>query len=104
MSDISDMPVSDSTHTPPRATIVMIARERHALTETALEYVNRNTAQPYRLIYTDGQTPDWLWQRLAQRAPQWGLELMRQHEALWPSALRNRVLEFNHYRLCSVTR
>ncbi len=85
--------MSDLIHTQPRASIIMIARERHALTETALEYVNRNTAKPYRLIYTDGQTPEWLWQRLEQRAPEWGLELMRQHKPLWPQALRNRALD-----------
>jgi len=85
--------MSDLIHPQPRASIIMIARERHALTESALEYINRNTAQPYRLIYTDGQTPDWLWQRLEQRASEWGLELMRQHEPLWPQTLRNRVLD-----------
>jgi hypothetical protein len=71
----------------------MIARERHALTEAALECIVRNTTEPYRLIYTDGQTPDWLWQRLEQRAPEWGLELVRHNEPMWPQALRNRVLD-----------
>lgn len=78
-------------HTQPRATIVMIARERHALTEASLECIVRNTIKPYRLIYTDGQTPDWLWQRLEQRAPEWGLELVRHDQPLWPHQLRNRV-------------
>ncbi|MFM9914097.1 MAG: glycosyltransferase [Methylophilaceae bacterium] len=76
----------------PRTTIVMIARERHALTEAAIECVVANTLKPYRLIYTDGQTPEWLWQRLEQRAPEWGLELVRHNEPLWPQELRNRVL------------
>lgn len=71
----------------------MIAKDRHALTETALDCLVRNTAPPYRLIYTDGQTPDWLWQKLQQRAPEWGLELVRRTGRLWPQALRNLVLD-----------
>jgi GT2 family glycosyltransferase len=85
--------MSDQAYSQPRATIVMIARERHALTETALDSLVQNTARPYRLIYTDSQTPDWLWQKLQQRAPEWGLELMRRTGRLWPQALRNLVLD-----------
>lgn len=76
----------------PRVTIVMISRERHALTESALECLVQNTPRPYRLVYTDGQTPEWLWQRLEQRAPEWQLELVRYDEPIWPQALRNRLL------------
>jgi len=76
----------------PRVTILMIARERHALTEAAIECVVANTPKPYRLIYTDGQTPEWLWQRLEQRSAEWGLELVRHDEPLWPHQLRNHVL------------
>lgn len=77
---------------PQRVTILMIARERHALTEAAIECIVANTPQPYRLIYTDGQTPEWLWQRLEQRSTEWALELVRHDEPLWPHRLRNHVL------------
>jgi glycosyltransferase involved in cell wall biosynthesis len=78
---------------PPRVTIVMIARERHALTEATIECLVANTPKPYRLIYTDGQTPECLWQRLAVRSSEWNLELVRHDEPLWPQELRNRVLD-----------
>ncbi|MCE9633425.1 MAG: glycosyltransferase [Methylophilales bacterium] len=80
------------TTSQPRVTILMIARERHALTEAAIECVVANTSMPYRFIYTDGQTPEWLWQRLEQRSAEWGLELVRHDEPLWPHQLRNHVL------------
>ena len=34
---------------PPRATIVMTARERHGLTERAIDSILSNTARPFRL-------------------------------------------------------
>ncbi|HEY8083991.1 MAG TPA: glycosyltransferase [Methylophilaceae bacterium] len=77
----------------PRVTIVMNARERHALTEVTLAAIVRHTPQPYRLIYTDGQTPDWLWEKLESRAEEWKLELVRHDRPIWPQALRNLVLD-----------
>jgi GT2 family glycosyltransferase len=85
--------MNELSNSQPRATIVMIARERHALTEASLERLIQNTSKPYRLIYTDGQSPDWLWQRLAERAPEWDLELVRHDQPLWPQQLRNRVVD-----------
>jgi len=75
----------------PRATIVMTARERHALAETAIESVVRNTAGPYRFIYADVQSPPWLRDRLARRAAEWNLEVIRVDGDLWPNHVRRQL-------------
>ena len=76
----------------PRATIVMTARERHALTETSIESIVRATRRPYRLMYLDVQSPDWLRETLARRSAEWGLEVVRFDEPLWPHEVRDRVI------------
>ena len=50
-----------------RATLVMTARERHSLAETAIDSVLRATRPPYRFIYLDVQSPAWLRERLTER-------------------------------------
>jgi GT2 family glycosyltransferase len=70
----------------------MTARERHALTEASIDSVHQFTARPYRFMYLDVQSPDWLRRQLAQRAPEWGLEVVRFDEALWPHEARKRVV------------
>jgi len=80
------------TESRPRATIVMAARERHALAEASIESVVGATGRPYRFIYLDVQSPDWLRKTLARRASDWGLEVVRFDEALWPHEARNRVV------------
>lgn len=75
----------------PRVTIVMTARERHALTEVAIESIVKNTTCPYRLIYADVQSPDWLRGRLEKRSKEWNLEVVRFDEDLWPNQVRRRL-------------
>jgi hypothetical protein len=75
----------------PRATIVMTARERHALTEVSIESIVKNTKCPYRLIYADVQSPDWLRGRLEKRAKEWHLEVVRLDDDLWPHQVRRRL-------------
>jgi hypothetical protein len=43
-----------------RVTIVMTARERHSLAEAAIDSVVARTPRPFRFIYVDVQSPDWL--------------------------------------------
>jgi hypothetical protein len=43
-------------------------------------------------MYLDVQSPDWLRRMLAQRAPEWGMEVVRFDEPLWPHEARNRVV------------
>jgi GT2 family glycosyltransferase len=76
----------------PRATIVMTARERHAFAETSIESIVQGTGRPYRFIYLDVQSPDWLRKTFARRASEWGLEVVRFDEPLWPHEARNRVV------------
>ena len=76
----------------PRATIVMAARERHALAEASIESIVRGTGRPYRFIYLDVQSPQWLRKTLARRANDWGLEVVRFDEPLWPHEARNRIV------------
>ena len=44
----------------PRVTIVMTARERHSLADAAIDAVHLPHRLPYRFIYVDVQSPDWL--------------------------------------------
>jgi GT2 family glycosyltransferase len=70
----------------------MTARERHALAEASIESIVRATERPYRFIYLDVQSPDWLRRTLARRASDWGLEVVRFDEPLWPHEARQRVV------------
>jgi GT2 family glycosyltransferase len=74
-----------------RATIVMTVRERHALAVQAIESVVRHTMHPYRFIYADVQSPDWLREWLASRSGELGLEVVRFDEPLWPQEVRRRI-------------
>ena len=76
----------------PRATIVMTARERHALAEASIESIVSATNRPYRFMYLDVQSPDWLRETLARRSTEWGLEVLRFDEPHWPHEVRNRVV------------
>lgn len=77
---------------PPRATIVMTARERHGLTERAIDSILSNTARPFRLIYADGSTPDALRRRLQARSADGSFEILRVDPELWPTHIRRRVV------------
>jgi GT2 family glycosyltransferase len=76
----------------PRATIVMTARERHTLAEASIQSIVGATRPPYRFMYLDVQSPDWLRAVLARRAGEWGLEVVRFDEPLWPHEARDRVV------------
>jgi GT2 family glycosyltransferase len=76
----------------PRATIVMTARERHTLAEASIESIVDATRLPYRLMYLDVQSPDGLRAVLERRAGEWGLEVVRFDEPLWPHEARDRVV------------
>ena len=54
--------------TSPRATIVMTARERHSLTEAAIDSIVTDTAPPFRFMYLDVQSPEWLRETFAHAA------------------------------------
>lgn len=84
-------PMTAAFTSSPRATIVMSARERHSLTEAAIDTIVADTARPFRFIYLDVQSPDWLRETFAQRSAEWGLELVRFDEPLWPQEARRRV-------------
>ena len=74
-----------------RATIVMMVRERHALAREAIESIVAHTARPYRFVYVDVQSPEWLREWLAQHAAELGVEVIRFDEPLWPQEARRRV-------------
>lgn len=75
----------------PRVTVVMTARERHGLTERAIDSVFRHTPLPYRFLYLDVQSPPWLRELLARRAAEWHLQIVRFDEPLWPQQARIEV-------------
>ena len=75
----------------PRATIVMTARERHSLAEAAIDSIVAETARPFRFVYLDVQSPEWLREALARRSVEEALEVVRFDEPLWPHEARKRV-------------
>jgi GT2 family glycosyltransferase len=75
----------------PRVTIVMTARERHSLTEAAIESIVADTPRPFRFVYVDAQSPEWLRESLAANAGDWGLEVVRFDEPFWPHEARRRI-------------
>lgn len=80
------------TESRPRVTIVMTARERHSLAIGAIENIVGHTTLPYRFIYADVQSPAWLRESLALRSNEWGLEVVRFEEPLWPQEARSRLV------------
>jgi glycosyltransferase involved in cell wall biosynthesis len=70
----------------------MTARERHGLTERAIDSILRNTACPYRLVYADGSTPDALRERLQARAADGSFEVVRVDPDLWPTHVRRKLV------------
>lgn len=76
----------------PRTTIVMTARDRHSLAEAAIDSVVSGTSGPFRFIYLDVQSPDWLREAFAARSTEWGLDVLRIDEPLWPQEARQRII------------
>ena len=75
----------------PIVTVVITCRERHGLTEGVIAAIVRSIRMPARLLYLDVCTPEWLRARIAARAAEWGLEVIRFDEPLWPSQARRRI-------------
>jgi len=76
-----------------RVTIVMTVRERHGLTIPVLNALLQHTTQPYRLIYADVQSPNWLQAYLAASSEQWGFEWLRFEQPLWPQQIRSKLAD-----------
>jgi hypothetical protein len=66
----------------------MTARERYALTLAAIDSIVCNTSAPYRFIYLDIQSPEWLREQIRSRPE---LEVVRFDEPLWPQQARARI-------------
>jgi hypothetical protein len=75
----------------PIVTVVITCRERHGLTEGVIDAIVRSIRMPARLLYLDVCTPEWLRARIAARAAEWCLEIIRVDEPLWPSQARRRI-------------
>src|SRR5690242_19543912 len=82
----SALPAAD-----PPVTIVLTCRERHGLTEAAIETLLANTRMPFRLIYADVASPEHLRARMAERAKDWAIEIVRFDEPIWPTQVRRRL-------------
>lgn len=75
----------------PIVTVVVLCRERYGLTEAVIDQIARTIRIPARLIYADAGTPEALRARIAARSAEWGLEVIRFDERLWPSQVRRRI-------------
>ena len=63
------------------------------MTERMIDELVRNTQMPVRLLYLDTRDPDWLRTRIAERANEWSLEVVRFDEPLWPTQARRSVVD-----------
>jgi GT2 family glycosyltransferase len=77
----------------PQVTVVIPCRERYQLTEMMIEELVRNTRMPARLLYADTGDPDWLRAKIADRSQEWGLEVIRLDECLWPTQARRQIVD-----------
>ena len=77
--------------TSPIVTVIILLRERYGLTESVIDQIARTIRIPVRLIYVDAGTPEALRARIAARSAEWGLEVIRFDERLWPSQVRQRI-------------
>ena len=75
-----------------RVTLVMTARERHALTLRVIDSVRANTPLPHHFIYLDVQSPPALRAALQARAADGQFELRSFDQPLWPQEARRGVL------------
>ncbi|MEQ1742231.1 MAG: glycosyltransferase [Candidatus Nitrotoga sp.] len=76
-----------------RVTIVMTIRERYSLTIQALKSILSNTPPIFRLIFVDCHSPVWIREQLETLARQYGIELVRSEDPLWPNQARTKVLD-----------
>ena len=81
----------DRADTSPIVTVIVLCRERYGLTESVIDQIARTISMPARLIYADAGTPEGLRARIAARSAEWGLEVIRFDERLWPSQVRRRI-------------
>jgi Glycosyl transferase family 2 len=75
----------------PTVTVVMTCRERHGLASAAIDSVLRNTSMPFRFLYADVCSPEWVRAQVAGHAKTGRLEIVRFDEPLWPSEVRRRL-------------
>jgi hypothetical protein len=62
------------------------------LAEGVIESLVRSIRIPARILYLDVCSPAWLRDRIDARAAEWGLEVIRIDEPLWPSQARRRIV------------
>ena len=71
------------------ATIVVVPRERFALTRRSLDSIYENTSCPFKLVYVDGGSPAATRRYLEAQAKQRGFALLRRDYYLTPNEARN---------------
>jgi GT2 family glycosyltransferase len=70
-------------------TIVVVPRERFSRSVASLESIYRNTPQPFKLIYVDGNSPRHVRRYLEAQAIARGFKLLRTDHYLVPNHARN---------------
>jgi GT2 family glycosyltransferase len=73
----------------PRATIVVVPRERFSAARQSLESILANTEPPFELVYVDGGSPRPLRRWLEDRVAEHGFKLVRRNRYLSPNEARN---------------
>lgn len=73
----------------PKATIVVVPRERFSFTRESLESILAETREPYELVYVDGGSPRACHQYLVEQSQQHAFRLVRREKYLFPNQARN---------------
>jgi GT2 family glycosyltransferase len=74
-------------------TIAVVPRERFNMAVPSLESVYRHTAEPFDLVYVDGNSPRSVQRELERLSTAHGFELVRSDRYLSPNQARNLALE-----------
>jgi GT2 family glycosyltransferase len=81
--------MEDPALSTPRATIVVVPRERFSAARDSLKSVLANTDTPHDLVYVDGGSPRGLRRWLEEQAAEHGFKLLRHERYLSPNEARN---------------
>lgn len=73
----------------PRATIVVVPRERFSYSRQSLESIYANTKFPFDLVYVDGNSPKNVREYLAVKSQSHNFKLIRTERYLSPNQARN---------------
>ncbi len=80
----------------PQVTIVVVPHERFNVALESFDSIIEHTGQPYRLVYVDSNSPDYVYKGLMKRQKKYGFTWIRRDYYIQPNQARNIGLEHVH--------